>query len=85
MPISLDHYTAVREHFKFLLGHECAHCGTSFNLEFHHITPSLRGEGRGRDVRMWDWFDQYREANLLLLCHDCHCELHNNEGNKDER
>lgn len=77
MPVTDRHYTSVREFFKWLLGGECYKCGTLFNLEFHHPEePLITKKGRGRDVRMWGWFEAYQNGNLELLCRDCHMEEH---------
>ena len=52
-------------------GHKCAHCGQEFEsfreLEAHHILP-------------WGRFPELRNkpANLIMLCHRCHKEVHNN-------
>jgi 5-methylcytosine-specific restriction endonuclease McrA len=44
-------------------GGECEHCGSDDRLHLHHIIP--RGEG-GEDTM----------NNLLLVCEDCHLEIH---------
>lgn len=76
MPVSVDHYEEVRDHFKSLLGRECVVCGSVFNLEFHHKQPLKTHMGRGRDVRMWEWFAAYKNKNLSLLCDVCHKKFH---------
>ena len=45
----------------------CQSCGTSTNLEVHHLV--LRSHSR-RDC----------EDNLITLCHPCHQALHGREG-----
>ena len=85
MPVSDKHYDGVREHFKALLGGECAVCGSVFSLEFHHKDPIAAGEGRGRAVRMWEWFNAYKDSNLMLVCHWCHCELHDYKDKREVR
>jgi len=40
-------------------GHECLRCGSTENLEVHHIVPHSQG---GED----------KVQNLATLCHDCH-------------
>lgn len=42
---------------------ECVNCGTTENLEIHHIVPLSRG---GNDI----------ESNLVYLCSECHCKAH---------
>lgn len=77
MPVTVDHYEHVRNHFRSLLGDECQVCGSVFNLEFHHKLALKTKQGRGRDVRMWEWFTAWADKNLSLLCHDCHTKFHN--------
>lgn len=55
----------------------CPECGQPFEpgqMEFHHVLP-------------WGRFPQLREttANLVLLCHKCHREIHNNPWKNIER
>ena len=50
--------------------HRCPHCGKEFpinRMELHHVLP-------------WARFPEMRtkRANQLLLCHDCHKEIHCN-------
>ena len=50
--------------------HRCPHCGKEFPInrrELHHVLP-------------WARFPEMRtkRANQLLLCHDCHKEIHCN-------
>ena len=52
-------------------GHKCPHCGLevqSFkDLEAHHILPC----GRFPEMRN-------KKENIIMLCHHCHREVHNN-------
>lgn len=41
---------------------ECVVCGSTDNLEVHHITPSCFGGNHDDD-------------NLKLLCHECHLKI----------
>ena len=46
----------------------CPHCGKHFEfnwMEMHHVLP-------------WARFNEmrYKRENMLLLCHDCHKEIH---------
>jgi transcription elongation factor Elf1 len=48
----------------------CPHCGRKFDfdtMELHHVLPYARFQDLITD-----------ERNLLLLCHDCHKEVHCN-------
>ena len=84
MTLKTENYQRVRNHFIRLFGGKCQKCGSiwTHTFEFHHnIPPKIRGSGRGRRERMWEWFDAYADNNLELLCHDCHVKLHS-ENNK---
>ena len=83
MPVSDRHFDDVRAYFIKSMGGVCQQCGTLFSLEFHHPAPLNTKMGRGRDCRMWDWFEAANHDNLKLLCHACHVELHKAE--RDER
>lgn len=83
MPINNERYSQVRAHFRKLLGGDCCLCGSVFNLEFHHPIPLNTSKGRGRDVRMWEWFNAYSEGNLSLLCRSCHKKYHKGDINND--
>lgn len=85
MPLTVDHYDDVRSHFKLVLGGECQVCGSVFNLELHHKTALNTHMGRGRDVRLWEWFTAYKNNNLSLLCDSCHKKFHaNNNGDNSD-
>lgn len=49
----------VKEH----AGNVCVNCGTSENIEYHHIVPLLLG-------------GQERLSNVVALCHKCHLAAH---------
>lgn len=56
----------------------CENCGSDADLQVHHITPL---EGRERYMSRYNlpW-------NLMVLCHDCHVEIHavmNGDQRKD--
>jgi hypothetical protein len=57
------------------LGSCCTRCGTSADLEIHHINPCLKGRGRGMLARLTDWRRQLKQGNLKLLCAGCHDEV----------
>ena len=44
-------------------GYECAVCGSTRQLEIHHVIKRSRG---GSDA----------PSNLVCLCHLCHCAIH---------
>lgn len=44
-------------------GHRCTQCGSTTDLEIHHITPVAAGGTNAPD-------------NLTTLCHDCHAAIH---------
>lgn len=43
---------------------ECANCGSSINLQLHHIVPIAKGGTNSA-------------GNLVTLCGDCHAIVHN--------
>lgn len=51
-------------------GWRCTECGSSTNLEAHHITPLAEG---GDD----------HPANLTTLCRGCHKGIHSTPGRAD--
>lgn len=84
MPVSTDHFNSVQDLIKHQLGGECQVCGSVFNLEFHHKIPLKTKNGRGRDVRMWEWVVAHRNNNLSLLCNVCHKKFHNGDDVESE-
>lgn len=57
------------EYFK---GKVCVNCGSSNNLELHHIDPDKKFTHK-----IWSYNSQIREVELakcIPLCHDCHLE-----------
>lgn len=79
MPMTPEHKELIREHFKHELGGRCINCHTDFNLEFHHIIPVYKGEGRGSEKRVWELFTAYHKDNLQLMCRECHIEYHKDD------
>ncbi len=55
--------TVMKRRVIYIFGGKCAVCGNPDNLEIHHIIP--RASGGTNDI-----------ANLLPLCHECHCAIH---------
>jgi hypothetical protein len=41
----------------------CANCGSTEEIEMHHIVPLSKGGSN-------------REGNLVYLCFECHCKVH---------
>lgn len=58
-----DVEVVMKKRVIYIFGGECAICGNPENLEIHHVVP--RAEGGTNDI-----------ANLLPLCHECHCAIH---------
>jgi len=61
----------------------CANCGGKDFLEFHHTDPSVKEGSVGKM-----WYDGKTKEEILneiskciLLCHDCHVNLHRQKGN----
>jgi 5-methylcytosine-specific restriction endonuclease McrA len=56
--------TSIRNKIKARDGYRCRLCGSSVQLEVHHVVPISRG-GHPTD-----------ENNLVTLCHQCHLAMH---------
>jgi len=61
---------------------QCAYCGSRNFLEFHHKDPSEKKESVGKM-----WYDGKTRDEIIeeikkciLLCHNCHAELHKKQG-----
>ena len=53
----------------------CRKCGSSLNLEVHHINPAEKDSHR-----IWSWAEPRRTAELAkceVLCRKCHHDIHN--------
>lgn len=65
------------------MGGKCSHCG--YNkclraLEFHHLDPSKKSEDYDKNFTTWGVERQKEELkNCILLCSNCHREVHNSE------
>ena len=58
----------------FFSGKKCKECGTTENLQLHHIDPKKK-----ESHRIWSWSKKRREkeiAKCVVLCHDCHVNAH---------
>lgn len=64
------------------LGGCCSKCGysrCSAALEIHHINPETKDDNF-RNIRSWSWERIQKELkNCVLLCANCHRELHNTQ------
>lgn len=56
------------------LGSVCFICGSSENLEIHHIVPIKNKRPNGRFDKLFEW--KRNPENLMLLCRACHRHLH---------
>jgi 5-methylcytosine-specific restriction endonuclease McrA len=59
-----------RKRLDALQGRSCEHCGTTTDLEFHHVDPSEK-----LTHRIWGWAPERLAKELLkcvVLCTDCH-------------
>lgn len=70
----VSYYAVEREKIIRRLGNRCSRCGTSTDLEIHHIDNCNLGRGRGRLDRLTEWRRHF--DNLQVLCMDCHNRLH---------
>ena len=51
------------------IGLKCCNCGSTSDLQYHHIIPIVIG---GKDIN----------SNMCCLCYDCHYKLHHNGEDK---
>lgn len=56
-----------RKYLKEQLGNECANCGSSLDIEYHHVVPLALG---GRN----------KLTNIIPLCHVCHQIAHGSKN-----
>lgn len=87
MSLTTSKRRLIRNHFLKLLKNKCHRCGSTIDLEMHHINP-CNWTNRGSTARCWDLFTSYDAGNIELLCHECHTEHHKQqqiEGQKWER
>ena len=52
-----------REHMKSILGNKCVNCGSTDNIEYHHIVPLINGGTN-------------KLSNIVPLCDSCHYKAH---------
>jgi len=70
-----------------ILGGKCTKCGYNKSitaLSFHHVNPKNKSfDISGNGSLLKDWNILLTEAmKCVLLCLNCHAELHNDENNK---
>lgn len=61
----------------FFKNKKCQWCGSTENLEIHHVDPSQK-----LGHKIWSWRDEKREAELtkcIVLCRKCHQSHHKEE------
>lgn len=59
----------------FFKGKECIECGSSEDLQLHHI-------GKKENHRIWSWSEKRRNEELkqcVVKCKDCHMDEHYEE------
>ena len=57
-----EEYNALNK--KNIYKEVCANCGSTENLQLHHVVPLAKGGTNN-------------ESNLITLCGDCHAKVHN--------
>jgi hypothetical protein len=56
----------------------CKHCGSSENLELHHVDRKQK-----KSHSVWSWAKERREAELakcIVLCESCHAMVTKNQA-----
>lgn len=57
-----------------LMANECEYCGSTANVEVHHIRRVVPNKERGR-VPEWLKLMRARRRKTMVLCHDCHMDV----------
>ena len=65
-------YEALRTKLPELLGRKCRRCGSSNNIEYHHIKPLSMGGSNDLE-------------NLIPLCVDCHDYVHSGKTRESDK
>lgn len=60
-------YETIRQEVLARDNHECQFCGSSENIEIHHL------DGKGSEYKVRDMNND--KSNLIALCHKCHLTL----------
>jgi group II intron reverse transcriptase/maturase len=66
-------YTEV---VKRLLANECELCGSTENVQVHHVRKMADLKHRGPDVPNWKKTMASRYRKTLVVCHRCHVDIH---------
>lgn len=53
---------------------ECEYCGSTENVEVHHIRRVVSDKEKGR-IPEWLKLMRARKRKTLVLCHDCHMDV----------
>ena len=57
-----------------LLANECEYCGSTVNIEVHHIRRVISNKEKDR-VPQWLQLMRARRRKTMVLCHDCHRDV----------
>ena len=71
-------YGGRTELIKRLLANQCELCGSTKNIEVHHIRKLADLNIKGRNEKSaWAQLMAIRNRKTLVLCHSCHVQIHN--------
>jgi hypothetical protein len=59
-----------------LMAQKCELCGTTFNIEVHHIRKLADLEREGRNKPAWARVMAARRRKTLVICQNCHNQIH---------
>jgi len=57
-----------------LMANECEYCGSTEDIEVHHIRRVISDKEKGR-VPTWLKIMRARRRKTMVLCHDCHTDI----------
>ena len=66
-------WIAARRAAWFKVHNVCSSCGTTSELEIHHLKPELK-----IDHKVWSWSTKRRDEELakcVVLCRECHDDV----------
>lgn len=76
-PTSITRAPGSVELIKRLLAETCELCGSSERCQVHHIRKLSDANGHGRkDKPRWMKIMMARRRKTLVVCHDCHWDIH---------
>lgn len=58
-----EHSYILREMVRNVCGNTCCNCGSTENIQYHHIVPLKLGGTN-------------KTSNIVAICHRCHCAAH---------